>query len=101
MTEAQLQNCVRDCAQLFGWRYFHGWISIRSAKGFPDIIACRGSRLLAIELKSERGRVTEAQLAWLMDLKRAGVETHILRPSDWFSGRVEEILRPDAPGEGE
>jgi hypothetical protein len=93
MTEAQLLNCVKDCALLFGWKFYHPWMSVKSARGYPDCTMVRGDRLIFAELKSERGRVTEAQLAWLLDLKRAGVETHILRPSDWLSGRIEEILR--------
>jgi hypothetical protein len=101
MTEKQLQAAVVNLARIFQWRVYHSWISIRSAPGFPDIIACRGERLLAIELKSERGRATGAQLDWLAALYGAGVETFLLRPSDWHNGTVEKILRPDAPGGGE
>lgn len=101
MTEAQLQNCVRDCADLFGWRYYHPWMSVKSAKGYPDCTLVRGDRLVFAELKSERGQVTEAQLAWLLDLKRAGAETYVWRPSDWLSGEIEAALRPDAPGREE
>jgi hypothetical protein len=100
MTEKTLQGLVERCARLFSWRAYHTYDSRRSAPGFPDLILIRGERLVAVELKSERGRVTEAQLAWLMDLKRAGVEAFVWRPSDWLSGEVERVLRPAAPGKG-
>lgn len=93
MTEAQLQNCVRDCAQLFGWRFYHPWISVKSAGGFPDCTMVRGDRIIFAELKGVRGKVSEAQEAWLSDLAEAGVETYLWRPEAWLSGEIEGILR--------
>lgn len=93
MTEAQLQNCVRDCAQLFGWRFYHPWISVKSAKGFPDCAMVRDRRLVFAELKGPRGKLTDAQRAWLDDLALAGAETYIWRPEHWLDGTIERRLR--------
>jgi hypothetical protein len=94
MTEAQLQNCVRDCALLFGWKFYHPWISVRSAGGYPDCTLVRGERLIFAELKSDRGKLSEAQRDWLDALGAVpGVETFVFYPSDWLSGRIEEVLR--------
>jgi hypothetical protein len=94
MTEAELQNCVRDCATLFGWKYYHPWLSVKSAKGYPDCTLVRGNRLIFAELKSARGKVTEAQSEWLMALGAVpGVECYVWTPFAWQSGYVEEVLR--------
>jgi Holliday junction resolvase len=93
MTEAQLQGAVMELARLLGWKSFHVWISIRSNPGFPDIVACRGERLLAIELKSRIGKVSAAQEEWLSALAAAGAETYVWRPADWLDGTIERVLR--------
>lgn len=99
MTEAQLQNCVRDCATLFGWKFYHPWISVKSAAGYPDCTLVRGDRLIYAELKGERGKVTAAQRAWLAALGGVpGVEVYVWRPESWLSGEIEATLRPAAPG---
>jgi hypothetical protein len=94
MTEAQLQAAVMNLARLLGWKSCHVWISIRSNPGFPDCCFVRGERLIFAELKSERGKVSEAQRDWLDALGAVpGVETFVFYPSDWLSGRIEEVLR--------
>ena len=51
--------------------------------------------MLALELKSGKGRATPAQLEWLGDLNDVTeVGAFVARPSDW--GRVEALLK----GEG-
>lgn len=48
-----------------GYRVYHTHDSRRSEAGFPDLLAIRGPRLLAIELKVGRRRVTDEQREWL------------------------------------
>jgi hypothetical protein len=93
VTEAELLNAVKQCALLFNWRFYHPWMSVKSARGFPDCCMVRGDRLIFAELKSARGRTTEAQLAWLLDLKRTGAETFVWRPEHWLTGEIERTLR--------
>jgi hypothetical protein len=94
MTERQLQECVRRTAEVFGWLHYHTHNSRRSEFGFPDSVMVRGNRLIVAELKSERGKVTDAQAQWLAGfLFVPGVEIHVWRPSQWFDGTIEEVLR--------
>jgi hypothetical protein len=94
MTERDLQRCVMNLAKLLQWKTYHTWLSARSAPGFPDIIAVRGERLLAIELKSATGKVSEAQEQWLFALGGVpGVSVYVWRPDDWHSGEIERVLR--------
>jgi hypothetical protein len=62
-----------------------------STVGYPDITAVRRDRILFIELKAEKGRLSEEQGAWLADLGAAGAEAFCWRPSDWPA--IEETLR--------
>jgi hypothetical protein len=81
---------VREAASLTGWLTYHTFDSRRSASGFPDLILCRGARLVAAELKGPTGRVTREQAMWLDALDAAGVECFVWRPSDW--PEIEAVL---------
>lgn len=93
MSEAELLAAVRKLARLLKWRVAHfrpgrtstGWRTPceADAKGFPDLVMTKGSRLIAAELKSARGRTTDEQLAWLGAFRDCGAEIYIWRPADW------------------
>ena len=91
-TEAAFQVNVVALLTRFGYRVYHTHDSRRSEAGFPDLIAIRGRRLFAIELKTARGRVTDAQLDWLRAFGDVTeIDAFILRPAaDWseFERRV-------------
>lgn len=93
MSEAELFESVRAHLKAFHWMHFHTYDSRRSNPGFPDIIAVKPGRLLVIELKAERGRLTGEQELWLHELKLAGAEPHVWHPSDLSSGLIERVLR--------
>jgi hypothetical protein len=92
VAERELTGYVADLAHLFGWRRYHTWLSRHSPAGFPDEVLVRGARLIVAELKSERGKVSAAQVEWLDALGQVpGVETYVWRPSDM--DRIAEVLR--------
>lgn len=109
MSEAQLQAGVLQMLKQFGWLvcHFHDsrrqvrpgvFVGDADAAGFPDVFAIRtnrnGTRALAIELKSEKGRLSKAQDEWLLALEQVeGIEQYVFRPSDWFSGAIEAVAR--------
>lgn len=83
---------ILDAARLLGWMAYHTHDSRKSEPGFPDIIAVRGGRVLAIECKRERGRVRPEQVMWVEALSEVpGVTAMIARPSQW--DEVETLLR--------
>ena len=111
MSEQMLQDAVIDLAHAFNWRVAHfrpaltakGWRTPVSADGagWPDLILCKGKRIIAAELKSARGKFTVAQVDWFQALAEAGVATIEWRPADWHSGEILRVLsgRPAAfPG---
>ena len=81
-SERELQTAVLKLAKLHGWTAYHTFDSRRSAPGFPDLILLRGERCLALELKSETGKATDEQLAWLRAFARVRfVDAAIVRPA--------------------
>lgn len=86
---------VIKTAELFGWRYYHTHRSDRSTAGFPDLVLVRSRhprpRVLFVELKADRTKVTDAQRAWIADLRDCGQEAYVFRPRDWEL--VEKLLR--------
>lgn len=81
MTEAQFQQQITDYCDWLRLRWHHETDSRRSKKGFPDLVIV-GERLIFVELKSARGRISKEQREWIDDLESAGVEVYVWRPDD-------------------
>lgn len=100
MTEAEWTAQVIALARLTGWRVVHfrpartarGWRTPvqGDGKGWPDLVLLRGQRLIAAELKTDTGRATAEQLAWLDAFALVGAETYLWRPCDWEA--VQQVL---------
>jgi len=80
--ESVLLGQVRTLAALYGWLPYHTHDSRKSEPGFPDLCLVRGDRLIFAELKTQRGRLTAAQTAWLDKLRATHAEVYVWRPSD-------------------
>lgn len=99
-TEDGFLGWVLDLAKLHGWRVAHfrpaltarGWRTPVQADGagFPDLVLVRGEQLIFAELKSERGRLSDEQRAWLDALGQTAATCCVWRPSD--RQRIEELL---------
>jgi hypothetical protein len=97
ITEAEFQATVVELLAAFGYRHLHvrrtigqggRWTTSTNLVGWPDLLAWRPGRCVAIELKSESGRATPEQLEVLASLAEAGIEGRVVRPSGW-AGLVE------------
>lgn len=83
-TEKPFMASVIDLAQLAGWKIFHVYESRKSPEGFPDLLMVRDTTMLCVELKTDTGRVTPAQAAWLAALGQVTtVHAAVWRPADW------------------
>lgn len=93
-TEAEWQKTIITAARLHGWRHHHTWLSVRSDPGWPDLVLLRprDGRQLVVELKSDRGRITPAQQAWLDDFAACGVPAYVWRPGDDWEA-ITAVLR--------
>ena len=81
MTEKQFQTQVVMVAKANGWIVYHTYDARRSAPGFPDLVLVR-DRVIYRELKTDTGRVSQAQQEWGDALTKAGADFAIWRPRD-------------------
>jgi len=91
LTERAFMAQVVRLATLLHWRAYHTHDSRHSSAGFPDLVLVRRPRVIFAELKSDRGRCTPEQRAWLAELAECSVEVTLWRPSDWEE--IERCLR--------
>lgn len=94
MSEKELTRLVIQLARLLKWRSAHfrpamlrsgKWVTPvqGDGKGFPDLVLVRPPRLLFVELKVGKNRMTPEQVAWMTDLAELpGVECYVWRPDD-------------------
>lgn len=91
MTENELKHNVLRVAYENGWAVYHvpqATMRNGGGAGYPDLTLARDGEVLWIELKRENGNLTTQQAAWISILPAA----HVIRPADWRSGRVGELL---------
>lgn len=91
MSERTFQQGVLKLAQFHGFALtYHTHDSRRSAPGFPDLVLVnpRTGRVLWRELKTNKGRVSPEQRAWLDGLAAVGMDAGVWRPDDLDSGLV-------------
>jgi hypothetical protein len=77
-----------------------GWrtpVSGTIGEGWPDLFLCRprDRSVLLVELKTNRGKVSDRQDATIDQLRECGLTVLIWRPSDWET--VVETLRGGIP----
>ena len=87
LSEAQWAREVKEYAQAHGWRVAHmravqlasgRWTTPNEGdEGFPDWVFARDGEVILAELKSETGRETAHQRAWL-----DAAHGYLWRPSD-------------------
>lgn len=80
-------------------KYWGGGVYTRA--GVPDILACYKGRFIAIEVKAEKGKPSDQQLAEIARIKAAGGVAIISRPSGFDALRallnaIDEEIEPDS-----
>lgn len=102
LTEAQFQRRIVDLARLTGWHCVHYRPAWQGGKwrtpmtgnpGCPDLILARGGQVILAELKTDRGRLSSEQKAWLAAL---GEHARVWRPNDWEAIAAELARSTDA-----
>lgn len=94
LREREWQRQVLELAQILGWRTMHvrpamgskkhGWVTPTSLSGWPDLTLWhpKQKRVVFVELKTDRGRLTDGQREVLGSLLGAGQEVYVWRPSE-------------------
>jgi Holliday junction resolvase len=70
--EALLTKSIRQLLNSVGIFAWKEWGGPMSTPGVPDIIGCFKGRLIGIEIKSEKGVVSESQKEFIENINRAG-----------------------------
>lgn len=79
--ERDITRAVRDLLRALGIPHFKVHGHLGQERGVPDIIGCLPphGKMVAIEVKGSRGRVTDAQREWLARYEAAGAVTGVVR----------------------
>lgn len=102
ISETAFQRTIVGMAHALGWSCMHvrrskvrndRWATATSIPGWPDLFMWHTGqhRTIAVELKAQDGRVTPEQAEVLAQLKAAGIETYVWKPSD--ADEAERVLR--------
>lgn len=92
MKEAEFAKRIEETMAYLGLRWHHETDSRRSRAGFPDYCIVGGGGVMFLEIKSDKGKVSPEQQAWLHDLAKAenpgannvpGVIAYAAWPKDW------------------
>lgn len=88
-SEAQIQKAVLDWLQLQGIFVFrtnnigvplaNGKFRPSPVKGVPDIIVIQDGLFIGLEVKAQKGKQSEHQKWFEMNVKKAGGQYHIVR----------------------
>ena len=105
MTEADLQRSIIIAAREMGWLAYNTYRSMRSEPGFPDLVLVRPPRVMFLELKTAKGRLSKGrwnkagsrflpgQDSWGEALDDCpGVEYLLVRPAD-LDAVYEKLMR--------
>ncbi len=94
MSETEFKDILISVAKRFGWLVHHDlpaqnsrgrWAThVQGDAGFPDLILLHpnSGKLFAIELKSDKGKLSPGQKRWLMAFEKSGIYNAVLKPSD-------------------
>jgi predicted RecB family nuclease len=85
--ESELHAQIFDECRRRGWIAFHGAMSERTHRnlGEPDFLILRdGGKLLAVEAKSAKGKLSEHQAAIAAWAEKLGHKVHVVRSINEF-----------------
>lgn len=83
MKEAEFAQRIEETMAYLRLRWHHETDSRKSKAGFPDYCIVGPGGVLFLELKSDKGKPTPQQEAWIADLSAA---------ANWDQGATEEIV---------
>ena len=97
MSEAALDDLIREACKVRGLLAYHTRDSRRSAAGFPDwTIAGLGGVIFreckGYDARGRLGKWTPAQVLWNAVLKASGADAGGWVPEDWMSGCIDREL---------
>jgi hypothetical protein len=80
--EAQLTRSIRQLLRSLGIFHWKVWGGPMSTPGVPDLICCFKGRLVGIEIKAEKGIVSDYQKEFIDRINKAGGLAFVARSVD-------------------
>lgn len=77
--EAILLKQTKQYLSVTGWFVTRVHQSLGSQPGIPDIIAIKHGRVIALELKAPKGKLSDAQVAWAGQWRAHGGECYMVK----------------------
>ena len=94
VTENNITKAVRQYLRIRGIEHFKHWGGPLSEKGVADIIGCYKGRFLAIEIKTDKGVVSDHQKNFLDRVTKAGGLALVARSIDDVINFLERGIAP-------
>lgn len=91
-TEKAFTEIVRRMAKRYGVLYYHTFDPRHSAPGFPDFVFLGPGGIAYRELKTDKGKLSLAQMQWITLLGQVGADVGIWRPADLNNGVIHNTL---------
>lgn len=83
MKEVEWQQKVIETCNWLNLRVYHTYDSRRSNAGYPDLTIVGPRGVIFAELKTDKGKMSPQQEAWIGELGNAGQQAYVWRPSDF------------------
>jgi len=97
--EADITKTIRDLLNAYGIWHFKMWMGpMSNPKGVSDIIGIYKGRFLAIEVKTPKGKVTEAQRAFIDRVNKEGGIAFVARSVEDVIEKLELPVLKEASG---
>jgi hypothetical protein len=95
LSESLLRAEVVKRAHAAGWKVFSLPMNrtvrpVKDAVGYPDLTLARHGEVRFLELKTEKGVLTDDQLSWFRALQP---RCFVIRPLDVETGLLNEVLK--------
>ena len=71
-TEKEITASIRTLLKAFGIFHYKNWQGLGSQKGVSDIVGIYKGKFLAIEVKTEKGKLNDHQSKFLILVKQNG-----------------------------
>ena len=89
--EADITKSIRNYLKKVGIFHWKVWQGLGSAKGVSDILGCYRGRLLAIEVKTRKGKLSEHQDRFIQSVIANGGIAFVARSVDDVIKHLEGI----------
>lgn len=80
--ESQIQRDIKEFLQWQGWYVYKNHQSLGSHRGLFDLTAIKNGRVVWIEVKTEKGKLSEQQERFKADIEARGGECCVARGID-------------------